>query len=141
MTDAGLALADGHVERLGDELGAEVGGHGPADDAPAPDVEDDSEVEESGPRRHIGDVRHPEAIRPLGGEVSIHQVRRFLGPSVLDGGDAEATATHARERSPSHETGNPLAADADALEGQLHVDARHAVGFARARMDGADALE
>ena len=42
-------LADGHVERIKDELGAQVVGGGPADDPAAPDIEHHGEVEEAGP--------------------------------------------------------------------------------------------
>ena len=38
------ALRDGHVQRGHDELGAQVGFHGPADDPPAPRVEHDGEI-------------------------------------------------------------------------------------------------
>ncbi len=39
------ALRDGHVERGQDELGAEMGCHGPADDAATPRVEHDGEIQ------------------------------------------------------------------------------------------------
>ena len=71
---ARLALRDRHVQRLDDDVGLEAGGHRPADDATAPDIEHDGEVEEAGPGRHVGDVRDPELVRARGGEVALDQV-------------------------------------------------------------------
>jgi hypothetical protein len=41
------ALADGHLQRIEDELGAQVVGGGPADDLAAPDIKHHGEVEEA----------------------------------------------------------------------------------------------
>ncbi len=60
------ALADGHLQRIQDELGAQVVGSGPADDLAAPEIEYHGEIEEAGCR---GDERvsRPEELhlRPL----------------------------------------------------------------------------
>src|SRR5437870_10324731 len=56
-------LRDGHIQRGQDELSPEMGFHRPADHASAPDIEDDGEIEEAGPGRHVGDVRDPQLIR------------------------------------------------------------------------------
>src|SRR5882724_5613573 len=68
------ALGDGHVERLQDELGAEVRRHGPADDATTPGVEHDSEIEKPGPCRDVRDVRDPELVAARRGEVAIDEI-------------------------------------------------------------------
>jgi hypothetical protein len=60
-----LALPNGHVERVEHELGLQVGGHGPAHDPAAADIEDDREIEESRPRGDVGDIGDPELIGAL----------------------------------------------------------------------------
>jgi hypothetical protein len=57
------ALGERHVERVKDEVGAQVRRHRPADDATAPRVEDNGEVQEAGPGRDVRDVGDPELIR------------------------------------------------------------------------------
>ena len=57
------ALRDGHVERGQDELGAEMGGHRPADDAATPRVEHDGEIQEADPRGNVRDVGDPQPER------------------------------------------------------------------------------
>ena len=53
-------------------------------------------------------------------------------------GDRPLAPAHARQARRAHQPGDALAADADALAAQLGVDARRAVGPARARVDRAD---
>jgi hypothetical protein len=53
---ARLPLRDRNVQRVEDDVGVQARRHRPADDFAAPGVEDDREVEEAGPRRHVGDV-------------------------------------------------------------------------------------
>ena len=130
----GLSLADGHVERLDDELGAEVTRYRPADNAAAPGIEHDRQVEKPGPGRNVGDVRHPEAIWLLDGEFSVDEVRRLLRLGVADGGGAEPTATDPDLRGYPHQPGNPLAADVDALGGQ-EVDQKKAAEAAAKAKD------
>jgi len=69
------ALADGHVERIEDELGTEMAGGGPADDPAAPDIEHHGKVEEAGCCRDERDVCDPQLIGTACGEVAVHQVR------------------------------------------------------------------
>jgi hypothetical protein len=53
------ALPDRHLERIEDQLGAQVVRGGPAHDPAAPGVQHDREVEEAGRRGDERDVRHP----------------------------------------------------------------------------------
>ena len=80
MTLGRPALRERHVERVEDELGAQMRRHRPADDAPAPRVEHDGEVEEAGPRRDVGDVGDPELVGPGRREVAVDEIGR--GPRV-----------------------------------------------------------
>src|SRR5262245_24325383 len=48
----GSPLLKRHVERVQNEIGLERRAHRPADDAATPGIQDDGEVEKSGPRRN-----------------------------------------------------------------------------------------
>jgi hypothetical protein len=66
---------DRHLERVQDQLGAEMAGHRPADHGPAEGVHHDRQVEEAGPGRDVADVGHPESVRALGLEVALDEIR------------------------------------------------------------------
>jgi hypothetical protein len=76
------SLGERHIERLEDELGGEVRGHGPADDAAAPRVEDDGQGQEAGPGRDLGDVGNPELVWARCGEVAIDEIARWPGGAI-----------------------------------------------------------
>ena len=78
----GAALPEGHVEGIEHEPCAQVIGHGPADHAAAEGVQHDGEEEEPGPGGDVGDVRDPEPIGCVGGEVALDQVRRRPGARI-----------------------------------------------------------
>ena len=73
-TPVGFRLATAMSSARQHELGSEVPGHRPADDAAAEYVEDDGEVEEAGASRDVGDVRDPERVGPVGCEVALDEV-------------------------------------------------------------------
>ena len=62
----GLARAQRHVQRRQHEIGRHRLAECPADDAPAPDVEHDGQVDEAGPGRDVGHVGHPQLVRAVG---------------------------------------------------------------------------
>src|SRR5512143_1599294 len=55
----GPALTEGHLQSLEHERRAEMGGHRPAHDAPAEDVNHDRQVQKSGPGWNVSDIGHP----------------------------------------------------------------------------------
>jgi hypothetical protein len=81
-----LPLADRHVECIEDELRPEVRAHGPAHDPPREGIRHDGEVEEAGPGRNAGQIRHPELVRRVGVEVAIEQVASWAHAIVADRG-------------------------------------------------------
>ena len=76
----GSALRERHVEGTEHQLGPQVRLQGPADDASRPDIEHAGEVEQAGPRRDVGDVGDPEAVRPRGGELAGDRPDPARGP-------------------------------------------------------------
>ena len=117
------ALADHHFQRVEHQLGAQMIGHRPADDLAAPGIQHDGEVQKAACRRHEGDVRHPELVRPGGDEVPIDQIRGgsgFLCPPR--GRRPGAPAAGADESGRAHQSGDALAPVllASCLERGLH---------------------
>ena len=49
--------------------------HPPADDAAREDVDDERHVDEPRPGRHVGQVRHPQLVRPRRRELALHADR------------------------------------------------------------------
>ncbi len=68
------AAQGGHVDRVGDELGAHVIGDRPADDPSGPGVDDDGEVDPALAGAVLGDVLHPQPVRAVGAELAMHQI-------------------------------------------------------------------
>jgi len=79
----GLAAQDGHLERVEHELCAQVVAHRPADTATAPGVDDRRQEQISLPRRHVGDVGDPEAVRLRSPKAPAHEVLGRRGLSRL----------------------------------------------------------
>src|SRR5207248_9203674 len=68
------AVVDRLLERVEHEIGRQGRGDAPAGDASSKDVDHEGDVREAAPRRHVGEVGHPELIRPRRREVPIDQV-------------------------------------------------------------------
>ena len=80
----GPALRQRPVECGEHELSPEMRRHGPANDAPRPDVEHEGEIEEAGPRRDVRDGGHPETIRARCSELPIHLIQRPVSGGIAD---------------------------------------------------------
>jgi hypothetical protein len=128
------ALSQRHVESGQDELSAQMRLHGPADDAAAPGIEHDGEVQEAGPGRDVGDVRDPQPIGPGGGELPIDEIRCRLRRLVPDRRSKLPPADALQLRGP-HQAGDALATDVNPLSGQLGMDPRRAVRPSRLAVD------
>jgi len=82
-----LPSPQAHVEGVECQIGAQRGGHLPAHDHPAEDVQDERDVGPAGMRADVGQVGYPELVGAGGDELAVDQV---LGPiglgAVADGG-------------------------------------------------------
>jgi len=65
-----LTLPHGHLQRGEHQLGPQVPLHRPANYATAERVQYDRQIQKAGLGRHVGDIRHPELIKPVGVEVA-----------------------------------------------------------------------
>ena len=123
----GPASPERHFDRFDDQLGAEMLGHRPADDAPTVGIEHHREIEEARPRRDIGDVRDPEPIGSGGGELALDEVRRRRHLGAAPRRARPLAAVAALQPGEPKQARDPLAGAADALVAQFGMDARRAV--------------
>ena len=76
----GPALAKRHVERLKNQFGTQMGGHGPADNTPAEGVEHHRQVEKARPGRDVSNVGHPYGVGRRANEMAMEQIRPGRAP-------------------------------------------------------------
>lgn len=81
-----LAGPQPHVEGIEGKVGAQRGGHLPADHHAREDVEDERGVDAAGVRADVGQVGDPQLVRRCGDELALDQVGRPLGLGALAGG-------------------------------------------------------
>jgi len=107
---AGLPLSDRHFQRVQHEFRSQIVCHRPADDLAAPGVENNGQGEKPRRSRDVGNVRHPECVRPVGGELAVDEIWGW--PSLLvaprRGGTTLAMAG-ANQTCGPHQTCDPLA--------------------------------
>jgi hypothetical protein len=97
---------------------------------------------EASPGRHVGHVGDPELVRAVGTELALDEVgRRALALGATSGHDAGAPATDTADGIATHQPGDALAADANALVDQLSTNPRPTVGGVGSRVNLANALD
>jgi hypothetical protein len=118
---AGLALAERHPQRVEDQRGAHVAGELPADDPAAVGVDDEREEHHALPAPQVGQVGHPQLVRPARAEVALDEI----GPAARFG-----VGPRGPPRPPT-----PLRADDPVRAHQpLHTAARHALAGPQQRL-------
>src|SRR4051794_24740294 len=141
QADVRTTARDGHLERVDDELCAEVIGERPADDPPAVAVHHAGQLQPAFPRADVGDVRAPQPVDGGWVEVALDQVGRGPDARHRDGRLAAPAPDHPRQAGPAHQPLDALAPDPDVVfEAQLGVHARRPVGLARLGVDLSDPL-
>src|SRR5690625_1170718 len=92
------------IEGVQHEVGAEISGYSPADYASCECVDDECCVNESASGADVRQVRHPQGVGLLSGEVTVHQVSWAISSVIGDGGDLLlAVPGDALQASSSHE--------------------------------------
>jgi hypothetical protein len=129
------------LERVDDELGAEVVLERPADDAAAVAVDDHAEVEPALPRAQVGDVRDPEPVRCRRLEVALDEIIRDTHSRDTNRRPAAAPFDRAADARLSHQPLDALTTDGEAVGAQVPVDARRAVGATAESVQLTDPLQ
>jgi hypothetical protein len=126
----GAAAADGHLERVDDELGPEVVGERPADDPAAVEVDHRRQVQPALPRPDVGDIRRPQPVRLGRVEVALHEIRRGADTRHADRRAPAAAFDLSGQAGAAHQPLDALAAHTDAvIQAQLRVHARRPIGL------------
>ncbi len=136
----GAALPDSHLQSLQDQLGAQVGCHGPADNPAAPGVEHDGQIQEPRPRWNVRNVSDPEFIGATGCEVTLDQIGGRSSPSLSLGGAGCFATADTPQIGSFHQARHPLASHMPALFCQFCVDTRGTIGAFRSLVDFLDFL-
>ena len=135
MTRSGRRVVMAMSTVVGDQPGGHVVAHGPADYPPGPDIDHRRQVQEPGPVRNMGAVRHPDTIRFVGCELPAYQIgRRGLG-RVLPGGRNLTAAVNPLDTVLAHQPRHPFSTHRNSLGGRLGVDQGSTVGAPRPGMD------
>ena len=104
----------------------------PADDTPREEVQEDGEIQPSRDRPDVGDVPHPSFVGSAGVEVPLEHVRRDGIVVARVGRVDEPSLSPAAEALLTHQSLNPLLADAQPLVAQLEMNPRASIDAAAA---------
>src|ERR1700730_14679930 len=133
----GPALCERHVDGREHQLSFQMIFHRPADDFARACIQHDRQKQKPRPRRNIGNISHPEPIELVDLKVPIDQIRREIRVNIDHRGAHEAPARHPAQARRTHQARDALFTDVNVvIVGELRMDPRHAVGFARAAVDG-----
>ena len=132
MDDANrIALMNRHVERIEHELRLEIRVQSPTDNPAAEDVEHDRYEEESGKRRNVRDIRYPQLVRCIRGEVPIDEIGRRPRMAIAKGRNERFSAAGALNTALLHEPCNALVARTDTSVTKICLNARATVRLER----------
>src|SRR5450631_1237385 len=141
VMDHGLrsALRDRHVQRRQNQLGAQMRLHRPAHNAARIHIEHHRQIQKSGPRWNVGDVRYPQSIGSIGVELPIDEVNRTLRTRIGLRCDDIAAQRCTAKPGRSHQSCHTLAAHANSVViSELGMYVRRAVDASGAPMDRLD---
>jgi len=99
----------------------------PADDAPGVGVDHEGHVDEPGPGGHVGEVRHPQHVRPRRPELPIDAIERADGCLVSDRCAHPLAADHPLQTHFLHQPGDRASGHLEALPLHLPPDLAHAI--------------
>src|SRR4030081_1628844 len=110
----------------------------PADDASRIDVDDEGDIDKTGPGRDIGKIRNPQRIWARRVKLAIDVVQRTRCRLVADRGPDRLAADHALQSHASHQPLYGAAGNVKALALQLPPDLAHAIDLEVLRKDAGD---
>ena len=115
------------LQGVENEVGVRRPACSPADDPARIGVDDEGDIDEAGPGRDVGKIRHPQCIRPPGRELPVHEILRTLGRRIADGRTHRLAPHHASQAHQLHESLDRAARDGHVLAVQLFPDLAGAV--------------
>ena len=109
--EAGASVPAGRLQCVEHHLGCHVAGDAPADDAAGERVGDEAHIGDPGPGGDLGEVRDPQPVRGIGGEVAVDEIGWPCRLGVRHGGAHPLFPPHAPDIELFHEPGDLVAAD------------------------------
>src|SRR3954453_10795661 len=123
----GPALVQGLLQRVQHEAGVSRAGDTPADDAPCKGVDDEGDIDETGPRRDVGKVGHPQGVRTRRFELPIDVIERTRGRRIADCGADPFAPHHALQPHRPHQARYGAASDRGPFPEKLSPDLPDAI--------------
>ena len=123
----GPAVVECLFERVQNEAGMGCAGHPPAHDPAGEGVDDEGDIDEALPCRHVREIRHPQGIRAGRLESAVHPVRGTRRGFVADRGAHRLATRRPIQAHLLHQSGYRAARHIDALPPQLPPDFPHPI--------------
>src|SRR4051794_37962438 len=123
----GPALVQGLLQRVQHEAGVRRAGDTPADNAPRKNVDDEGDIDKTGPCRDVGKIGHPQGVRARRIELPIDAIKRTRGRRIADCGADPFARHHALQTHRAHQARYSAASDRDPFPEKLSPDLADAV--------------
>jgi len=117
-----LARVQRLLQRVEHEVGVHRGADPPADDVAGEHVDDEGDVDEVLPGRDLGEVRHPQPVRPIHLELPVHPVQRARRLGIGHGSAHRLASTRTAQPREPHQPLDGAARNHQALAVQLALD-------------------
>src|SRR4051812_32368222 len=109
------ARVQGLLQRVQHEAGVSRAGGTPADDPPRKEVDDEGDIDKTGPRREVGKVGHPQGVRMRRFELPIDAIERTRRRRVADCGPHPLAPHDALQTHRAHQARHGAASERDAF--------------------------
>src|SRR3954469_16570790 len=126
-TPDGPALVQGLLQRVQHEAGVSRAGDAPADDTPRKDVDNEGDIDETGPCRDVGKVGHPQGVRTRRFELPIDAIERTRGRRIADYGPHRLAPHDAAQAHCPHQARHGAASNCDPFSKKLSPDLPDAI--------------
>ena len=114
-------------EGVQDEVGVRRPAGPPADDPPGVGVDDEGDIDEAGPGRHIRKIGQPQTVRRGSVELPVHAIQRTGGRLVADRCPQRLAPDGSPKTHVPHQPGDRASSSAEAFPPQLTPDLAHAI--------------
>src|SRR5215212_7749721 len=118
----GPALVQSLLQRVQHKTGVSRAGDTPADDAPCEDVNDEGDIDKTGPCRDVGKIGHPQGVRTRRFELPIDAIERTRGGRIADRGADPFAPHHAPQAHRAHQARHGAASDRGPFPQKLSPD-------------------
>jgi hypothetical protein len=115
------------LQRVQHEAGMSRARDTPADDTPRKNVDDEGDIDKTGPRRDVGKVGHPQGVRTRRFELPIDAIERTRGRCIADCGPDRLAPHHALQAHRPHQARYGAASECGPFPQKLSPDLPDAI--------------